>query len=66
MLKHKIYKTVIQHTMTYRSECWKMKKNNEMLMNKTEMRMLGWIQGVSLRESTKEMKRSGKQQQFSL
>ena len=27
-----------------------MKKKDEMLMNKTEMRMLLWIQGVSLRE----------------
>ena len=30
--------------------CWTMKKKDEMLMNKTEMRMLRWIQGVSLRE----------------
>ena len=27
-----------------------MKKNDEMLMNKTEMRMLRWIQDVNLRE----------------
>ena len=27
-----------------------MKKKDEMLMNQTEMRMLRWIQGVSLRE----------------
>ena len=49
-LEHKIYKTVIKHTMTYGAECWTMKKNDEMLMNKTDMRMLRWIQGVSLRE----------------
>ena len=30
-----------------------MKKKDEMLMNKTEMRMLRWIQGVSLREHTR-------------
>ena len=36
--------------MTYGAECWTMKKKEEMLMNKTEMRMLRWIQGVSLRE----------------
>ena len=41
-LKHKIYKTVIK---TYYDI-----KKDEMLMNKTEMRMLRWIQGVSLRE----------------
>ena len=49
-LKHKIYKTVIRPTMTYGAECWTMKKKDEMLMNKTEMRMLRWVQGVSLRE----------------
>ena len=49
-LKHKIYKTVIRHTMTYGAACWTTKKKDEMLMNKTEMRMLRWIQGVSLRE----------------
>ena len=36
--------------MTYGAECWTMKKRDEMLMNKTEMRMLRWIQGVSLRD----------------
>ena len=49
-LKHKIYKTVIRPTMTYGAECWTMKKKDEMLMSKTEMRMLRWIQGISLRE----------------
>ena len=36
--------------MTYGTECWTVKKKDEMLMIKTEMRMLRWIQGVSLRE----------------
>ena len=49
-LKHKIYKTVIRPTMTYGAECWTMKKKDDVLMNKTEMRMLQWIQGFSLRE----------------
>ena len=39
-LKHKIYKIVIIPTMTHGAECWTMKKKDEMLMNKTEMRML--------------------------
>ncbi len=49
-LKHKIYKTVKKPTMTYGAECWTIKKKDEMRMNKTEMRMLRWIKGVSLRE----------------
>ena len=43
--------------MTYGAECWTMKKKDDMLMNKTEMRLLRWIQGVSLREH----KRNGDQ-----
>ena len=32
------------------AECWTMKKKDGTLMNNTEMIMLRWIQGVSLRE----------------
>ena len=32
------------------AERWTLKKKDEMLMNKTEIRMLRWIQGVSLRD----------------
>ena len=49
-LKPKIYKTVIKPTMTCVAECWTMEKKDDMLMNKTEMRILRWIQGVSLRD----------------
>ena len=49
-LKHKIYKTAIKPTITHGAECWTMKNKDEMLMNKTEMRMLRWIQVVSTRE----------------
>ena len=38
---NKIYKTVTIPTMTYRAACWKMNmKDDEMLMNENEMRML--------------------------
>ena len=40
----------IKPIMIYGAECWTMKNKNEMLMNKTGMRMLRWIKGVSLRE----------------
>ena len=46
----KYIKTVVKPTMTYGAECWTTKKKDEMLMNKTEMRMLRWIQGVSLKD----------------
>ena len=36
--------------MPYGAECWTMKKKDEMPMNKIGMRMLRWIQDVSLRE----------------
>ena len=54
-LKHDIYKTVIKPrsikpNMTYGAECWTNKEKDEILMNKTELRMVWWIQGVSLRD----------------
>ena len=39
--------------MTHGAECWTMNKKDDMLMNTTVMRMLRWIQGVSLRENTR-------------
>ena len=50
MLKHNLYKTVMKPYMTYGAECWTIKRKDEMLMNKTEMRMLRRIQGGSLRD----------------
>ena len=49
-LKVKIYQTVIKPTMLYGAECWAMRKKEEQLLNKTEMRMLHWIQGISLKD----------------
>ena len=45
-LKNKIDTTVITPAMTYGAECWTMKKKDEMLMNKTEMRVWRWIHGL--------------------
>ena len=36
--------------MLYAAECWAMRKKEEHLLNKTEMRMLRWIQGISLKD----------------
>ena len=40
----KSIRLLLRPTMTYGAECWTMKKKDDMLMNKTEMRMLRWIQ----------------------
>ena len=40
----------IKPTMLYGAECWAMRKKEEHLLNKTEMRMLHWIQGISLKD----------------
>ena len=45
-----IYQTVIKPTMLYGAECWAMRKKEEHLLNKTEMRMLRWIQGIRLKD----------------
>ena len=42
------------YVTTYGAECCTMKRKDERLMNKTEMRMLRWIQDVSLRDQNKK------------
>ena len=56
-----IYKTVIKPTVAPGAECWTMKNRYEILTNKTEMRMLQWIQGVRLRDDIRneEIRKSG-------
>ena len=40
----------ITPTTLYGAGCWAMRKKEEHLLNKTEMRMLRWIQGISLKD----------------
>ena len=40
-------------TMRHAAEYWTIKKKDDRLLNKTEMRMLRWIQGVGLRDHTR-------------
>ena len=49
-LKIKIYKTVIRPVLMYGSETWALRKKEQNLLERTEMRMLRWLLGVSLRE----------------
>jgi len=51
-LKLKMYKTVIRPVL-YGAETWALKKKEQALVERTEMRMLRWILGVSLKERKK-------------
>ena len=59
-LKIKIYTTVIRPVMMYGSETWALRKREEQKLERTEMRMLRWILGISLLErlENEEIRRS--------
>ena len=42
--------TVIRSVLLYGAECWTVRKKEEQILEKTEMRMLRRIKGVTLRE----------------
>ena len=47
-VKIKIYKTVIRPVLMYGAETWALRKQEENLLVRTEMRMIRWIMGISL------------------
>jgi len=49
-VKNKIYKCCVRSCMLYGSETWPMKVEHEAKLERTEMRMIRWMCGVSLRE----------------
>ena len=49
-LKVKIYSTVIRPVLMYGSETWALRRKEEAKLERTEMRMLRWIMGISLLE----------------
>ena len=49
-LKLKIYNTVVRPVIMYGSETWALRKREEQQLDRTEMRMLRWMLGISSRE----------------
>ena len=54
-LKIKLYMTVIRPVLLYGAECWTVGKKEEQILEKTEMRMLRRIKGVTLRDKVKSV-----------
>ena len=53
--KIKLYMTVIRSVLLYGAECWTVRKKEEQILEKTEMRMLRKIKGVTLRDKVKSV-----------
>src|SRR6218665_2442224 len=49
-LKGKVYKTMIRLVLMYGAEAWSVPRRKEGLLERTEMRMLRWILGISLKD----------------
>ena len=49
-LRMKIYKSVIRPVLLYGAETWSLRKKEEDILERTEMRMVRWIAGISLLE----------------
>ena len=54
-LKIKLYMTVVRPVLLYGAECWTVRKKEEQILEKTEMRMLRRIKGVTLRDKVKSV-----------
>ena len=49
-VKGKVYRTKVRPVLIYGSETWTMKRHEEECLQRTEMRMLRWILGLTLRD----------------
>jgi hypothetical protein len=57
-LKIKLYMTVIRPVLLYGAECWTVRKKEEQILEKTEMKMLRRIKGVTLTDQVKSVSTS--------
>ena len=51
----KLYTTVIRPVLLHGAECWTVRKKEEEILEKTELRMLRRIKGVTLRDKGKSV-----------
>ena len=54
-LKTKLYMTDIRPVLLYGAECWTVGKKEKQILEKTYMRMLRRIKGVTLRDKAKSV-----------
>ena len=47
----KLYSSCVRSSMLHGSETWPVRKENEMALQRAEMRMVRWICGVKLKDS---------------
>jgi hypothetical protein len=57
-LKIKVYMTDIRPALLYLPDCWTVRKKEEQILEKTEMKMLRRIKGVTLTDQVKSVSTS--------
>ena len=57
-LKIKVYMTDIRPVLLYLPDCWTVRKKEEQILEKTEMKMLRRIKGVTLTDKVKSVSTS--------
>ena len=57
-MRGKLYSSCVRSSMLQGSETWPVRKENEMALQRAEMRMVRWMSGVKLkhRASNKELR----------
>jgi len=50
LLQGKVYDACVWSCMLHGSETWSLKRENELVLHRTEMRMITWMYGVKLRD----------------